>query len=108
MPWRGVAPMMMVVLLVGAVMVSTALGIVTLAIIAAVRDVKVAIPQELATVCISSLTLLGGLLTPNSGLTSSRTSRRAEVAGQAAAVAVVEAEQHEAAIREGHDLGHPK
>jgi len=103
---RNMAPITVVILLVGLVMVSTALGIVTLAIIATMRDVEVVIPQELATVCISSLTALGGLLTPSTGIMSnSRAVRRAEVAGHAAAAAVVEAEQHDAAEAEGHELG---
>ena len=105
MPWRGVAPIQLVILLVGSVMVSTALGIVCIAVIATVREVPVRIPQELATVCISSLTALGGLLTPSTGLTSSsRANRRAEAAGHAAAVAVVEHEGLEQLAREARDL----
>lgn len=99
------APIVVVILLVGGVMVSTALAMSALAIIATVRDVPVKIPQELATVCISSLTALGGLLTPNTGLVSGRTARRAEVAGHAAAAAVVEADQLDAAETEGHETG---
>jgi len=105
MPWRGVAPIQLVILLVGSVMVSTALGIVCIAVIATVREVPVRIPQELATVCISSLTALGGLLTPSTGLTgSSRAARNAERAGQAAAAAVVEHEGLEQLAREARDL----
>lgn len=105
MSWRGVAPVQLVILLVGSVMVSSALGIVTLAVIAAVTKGNVKIPQELATVCISSLTLLGGLLTPNTGLVSgTRTARHAAMAGQAAAAAVVEHEGLERLSREADDL----
>lgn len=105
MPWRGVAPIQLVIVLVGTVLVSTALGIVALAIIAALRGVDVVVPQELATVCISSLTALGGLLTPNTGLTvGARTARHAAVAGHAAAAAVVEHEGLERLSREADEL----
>lgn len=105
MSWRGVAPIQLVIWLVGTVMVSTALGIVLLAIIATVRGVQVEIPQELATVCISSLTALGGLLTPSTGVTSSgRTARHAAMAGQAAAAAVVEHEGFERLAHEAEEL----
>lgn len=105
MSWRGMAPIVVVILLVGSVMVSTALAIATVAIIATLRDVPVKIPQELATVCISSLTAMGGLLTPNTGLVSGRTARRAEVAGHAAAAAVVEAEHMDQLEADGHETG---
>lgn len=95
MSWRAPTPIVVVILLVGVVMVSTALAIAALAIIATVREVPVRIPQELATVCISSLTALGGLLTPSTGMTSGRADRAAQAAGHAAATAVVEHQEHE-------------
>lgn len=104
-PHLHVAPIVLVVLLVGSVMVSTALGIITVAIVATVRDVPVKIPQELATVCISSLTALGGLLTPSTGMMAgSRAARHAELAGHAAAQAVVEHEGLERVAREVRDM----
>ena len=105
-PWRGVAPIQLVIMLVGTVMVSTALGIVVIATIATVRDVQLKIPQELATVCISSLTALGGLLTPNTGMMSPRADRAAVAAGAAAATAVVEHEDAHRAERRSEGGGH--
>lgn len=93
MPWRGVAPIGLVIILVGSVAITTALGMVVIAIVASVQglDAGNAIPNPLATTCIASLTGLSGLLTPNTGLTTSgRTARHAAVAGQAAATAVIE------------------
>lgn len=100
MSWRGVAPIQLVILLIGSVLI---IGTSTMAVLALVavlnsRDVTAAIPQELSTLTFGSLTALGGLLTPNTGLTSTgRQARHAAVAGQAAATAVME---HEAM----HDL----
>lgn len=105
MAWRGVAPIQLVILLVGTVMVSTALGIVLLSVVATIRETKVVVPQELAVVCISSLTALGGLLTPNTGLvTGGKVERRAERAGHAAAAAVLEHDGLEALSREAENL----
>lgn len=102
MPWRGVAPISLVIVLVGGVATITALGMVVIAVVAAFHgaDVSNSIPNPLATTCIASLTGLSGLLTPNTGLTTSgRTARHAAVAGQAAAAAVVEHEQmHDLAV----------
>lgn len=107
MSWRGVAPIALVIVLVGSVAILTAFGMVAIAIVAAwqgVDDVAGSIPNPLATTCIASLTGLSGLLTPNTGLTSSsRTARNAAVAGQAAATAVVEHEQmHDLAVEAEH------
>jgi hypothetical protein len=67
-------------------------------------DVSKAIPNPLATTCIAALTGLSGLLVPNTGLTTSgRTARHAQVAGAAAAAAVVEHEQlHDLATEAAH------
>lgn len=103
MPWRGVAPIQLVIVLVGGVALTTAGGMVIIAIVTAWNggDVSRSIPNPLATTCIASLTGLSGLLTPNTGLTTSgRTDRRAAVAGQAAATAVVEHEQMRDLARE--------
>jgi hypothetical protein len=105
MPWRGVAPIQWVILIVGATLLSSTLGMVVLALVAAVNSTKVVIPQELATVAISSLTALGGLLVPHTGLTTSgRTARHAAMAGHAAAAAVVEHEGLVDVAREARDL----
>ncbi len=105
MPWRGVAPIQWVILIVGSTLLTSTLGMVTLALVATYRQSEVVIPQELATVAISSLTALGGLLVPHTGLTGSpRSARQAAVAGQAAAAAVVEHEGLEELAREAHDL----
>lgn len=96
MPWRGVAPIQLVIVLVGAVALTTAGGMVIIAVVAAWNgtDVSRSIPNPLATTCIAALTGLSGLLVPNTGLTSSgRTARHAYQAGHAAAAAVVEHEQ---------------
>lgn len=96
MSWRGVAPIQLVIVLVGGVALVTASGMVVIAAIAVLngQDVSRSIPNPLATVCIASLTGLSGLLTPNTGLTiSGKTDRHAQVAGAAAAAAVVEHEQ---------------
>lgn len=109
MPWRGVAPIQLVIGIIGAVLMLGALTMSTLAIVAVWRghDVTASIPQELTTVTISALTALAGLLTPNTGLTTSaRTARHAAVAGQAAAAAVVEHEQlHDLAVEANNLLG---
>lgn len=106
MPWRGVAPIGLVIVLVGSVAIVTAGGMVIIAVVAAWQgsDVSTSIPNPLATTCIASLTGLSGLLTPNTGLTaSSRTARHAAIAGQAAASAVVEHEQmHDLAVEADH------
>lgn len=107
MPWRGVAPIQLVIVIVGGVALVTAVGMVLIAIVATWQgqDVSKAIPNPLATVCIASLTGLSGLLTPNTGLVgSSRTARHAAVAGQAAAAAVVEHDGLERLSREADDL----
>lgn len=96
MPWRGVAPIQLVIVLVGGVALVTASGMVLIAAIAVLngQDVSKSIPNPLATTCIAALTGLSGLLVPNTGLTTSgRTARHAQVAGAAAAAAVVEHEQ---------------
>lgn len=102
MPWRGVAPIQLVIVLVGAVALICAGGMVIIAIVTAWQggDVSKAIPNPLATACIAALTGLSGLLVPNTGLTTSgRTARHAQVAGAAAAAAVVEHEQlHDLAV----------
>jgi hypothetical protein len=106
MPWRGVAPIQLVIVLVGGVALITAVGMVLIAAIAVMHgdDVSRSIPNPLATTCIASLTGLSGLLTPNTGLTmSARTARHATLAGQAAATAVVEHEQlHDLATEAEH------
>ncbi len=98
MPWRGVAPIQLVIVLVGGVALVTAGGMVLIAVVTAwqgggAADMTKAIPNPLATTCIAALTGLSGLLVPNTGLTTSgRTARAAERAGQAAAAAIVEHE----------------
>lgn len=102
-----VAPIQLVVALVGAVALVTAAGMVVIAIVAALygNDVPDSIPNPLATTCIASLTGLSGLLTPNTGLTTSaRAARHAAVAGQAAAAAVVEHEQLHDLVVEANGL----
>lgn len=102
MSWRGVAPIQLVIMLVGSVALVTAVGMVVIASIAVLngQDVTKSIPNPLATTCIAALTGLSGLLVPNTGLTTSgRTARHAAVAGQAAAAAVVEHDQlHDLAV----------
>lgn len=87
MPWRGVAPVQLVIGFVGSVLMLCTLGIIVLALMA------VPVPDALGTLSIASMTALAGLLAPNTGLTTARTSRRAETAGQAAAAAVIEHDQ---------------
>lgn len=102
--WRGTAPIQLVIMFVGAVLVLCVLGMITLAGIAVAQGANPAdsIPQELATVAIASMTAMAGLLAPNTGiLTNSRATRRAEVAGHAAASAVIDAE--ESHIRGDHE-----
>lgn len=101
-PWRGTAPVQLVIMFVGAVLLLCVLGMIALASIAVWQghDVGNAIPQELATVAIASMTAMAGLLAPNTGLlSSSRTARRAEAAGHAAASAVIDAEAQARADR---------
>lgn len=96
MSWRGVAPIQLVIMLVGGVALVTATGMVMIAAIAVWngQDVSKSIPNPLATTCIAALTGLSGLLVPNTGLTTSgRTARHAYQAGAAAAAAVVEHDQ---------------
>lgn len=79
-----VTPVHLVILFIGAVLIISVVGIIVLA---ATGNPA---PQELGTVCIASMTALGGLLAPNTGLFSSgRTAQRASLAGEAAARAVV-------------------
>lgn len=93
MPWRGQAPIQLVIWLVGMVALVTGGGMVIIGVTQALRGDSVEIPSQLVTVCVGALGALGGLLAPNTGLTSSaRTARHAAVAGQAAAMAVVEHE----------------
>lgn len=103
MSWRGVAPVQLVICFVGGVLILCVGGIIGLAIFGR------AIPDELGTVCIASMTALAGLLAPNTGLVSSRTSRRATEAAHAAAAAVVEvdgaADQHSAELDRAVELG---
>lgn len=98
MPWRGQAPIQLVIWLVGMVAMVAVFGMVVIGITQAFSGRDVEIPSQLVTVCVGALGALGGLLAPNTGLTTSaRTARHAAVAGQAAATAVIE---HEAL----HDL----
>lgn len=87
MPWRGVAPVQLVIVFIGGVLSVCVVGMIVLAVL------DRGIPQELATVAVSSMTAMAGLLAPNTGLlTNGRTARRAEAAGHAAATAVIEAD----------------
>lgn len=95
MPWRGVAPVQLVIALIGAVLLLSVSGMIVLAVVALINngDVEGAIPNQLATVSVASMTAMAGLLAPNTGLlTSSKSARRAEAAGHAAATAVIEAD----------------
>jgi hypothetical protein len=84
MPWRGVAPVQLVIGFVGVVLLTSTVGIIVLALFN--KDV----PDELATVAIASMTGLAGLLTSPTGLlTTGRTARRAAAAGEAAATAII-------------------
>lgn len=100
MPWRGVAPIQLVIWLVGCVALVTAFGMVVIGVAQVVQGQSVDIPSQLVTVCVGALGALGGLLAPNTGLTTSaRTARHAAVAGQAAATAVLEHEHmHDIAV----------
>lgn len=86
MPWRGVAPVQLVIVVVGLVLWTSLLGIILLAF--TTRP----IPDALGTLSIAAMTSLAALLAPNTGLVRPGTSRRAEAAGQAAAAAVIEAD----------------
>jgi hypothetical protein len=86
MTFRGVAPVQLVIVTVGLVLWTSLVGIIVLAVL------QVEIPEALGTLSIASMTALAGLLAPNTGLLTSKASRRAEAAGQAAAAAVIEAE----------------
>lgn len=101
--WRGMAPVQLVIILVGMVLMTSLLGIIALSVF------RVEVPDELGTVCIASMTALGGLLAPNTGLLTGggRHTRRVEAAGQAAAAAVMAAEAHptDPADPRGMDLG---
>lgn len=98
MPWRGAAPVQLVIGFVGAVLMVSTLGIITLALF------DKAVPDELATVAIASMTGLAGLLTPNTGLVSTgRTARRAAAAGEAAATAVLAVDGQADADAAEHD-----
>jgi len=110
MPWRGAAPVQLVIGFIGVVLLVALVGIILLSVM------ERRVPDQLGTICIASMTALAGVLAPNTGLlTSGRTARRAEVAGHAAAHAVIEAEaeDHQAeldqAVRQGnsHDRGVP-
>lgn len=104
MPWRGVAPIQLVIWLVGMVALVTAGGMVAIGVAQAFTSQPVEIPSQLVTVCVGALGALGGLLAPNTGLTTSaRTARHAAVAGQAAAAAVVEYDGlHDMALEAEH------
>lgn len=97
MTWRGVAPVQLVIVFVGSVLMLTTLGIITLAI------AHVPVPDALGTLSIASMTALAGLLAPNTGLVSSRAAKRAEAAGHAAATAVIEADAEAEAVQVDHD-----
>lgn len=88
MPWRGVAPVQLVIGFVGTVLLTSTVGIIALALF------DKAVPDELATVAIASMTGLAGLLTSPTGLLSTgRTARRAAAAGEAAATAVLHSDE---------------
>lgn len=92
MPWRGVAPVQLVIAFVGLVLFVATTGIIVLALF------DKAVPDELATVAIASMTGLAGLLTSPTGLlTTGRTARRAAAAGEAAATAVLHSDELAAA-----------
>lgn len=96
MPWRGAAPVQLVIVFVGSVLLLCTLGIIALAV------VDQAVPDALGTLSIASMTALAGLLAPNTGLlTNGRAARRAQAAGEAAAAAVVAAEDQ--AVADDHD-----
>ena len=101
MAWRGVAPVQLVIVTVGVVLWTSLLGIIVLAFMG--RPV----PDDLGTLSIAAMTSLAALLAPNTGLVSSRSSRRAEAAGHAAATAVIEAEEsdHQAELDQAVQLG---
>lgn len=102
MPWRGAAPVQLVIVFVGSVLLLTCVAITALAMIA--RPV----PDALGTLSIASMTALAGLLAPNTGLTTTgRAARRAEAAGHAAATAVIEADatEDQAELDAAVDLG---
>jgi hypothetical protein len=105
MSWRGVAPVQLVIVVVGLVLWTSLVGIITLAVM--VQPV----PDELGTLAIASMTALAGLLAPNTALVSGRAGRRAEQAGQAAAAAVLEVEgleqEHQAELDRAPGLGEP-
>lgn len=103
MPWRGAAPVQLVIGFIGVVLLTALLGIIVLAVMSQ------PVPDELGTVCIASMTALAGVLAPNTGLlTSGRTARRAEAAGHAAATAVIEADttEHQAELDQAVKLTH--
>lgn len=87
MPWRGIAPVQLVIAFVGVVLLICTGGIIVLAVM------NVQVPDALGTLSIASMTALGGLLAPNTGLVSGKTARRADAAARAAATAVMAAEQ---------------
>ena len=88
MPWRGVAPVQLVIAFVGVVLLTSTVGIIVLALF------DKSVPDELATVAIASMTGLAGLLTSPTGLLSTgRTARRAAAAGEAAASAVLHSDE---------------
>lgn len=100
MPWRGVAPVQLVIVAVAGILWTSLVGIIVLAIL------RVPIPDALGTLCIASMTALAGLLAPNTGLVAPRTARRAHEAGEAAAAAVVAADRRTTQERHEWEAGH--
>lgn len=101
MPWRGVAPVQLVIVVVGLVLWTSLLGIIVLAFMTR------PIPDALGTLSIAAMTSLAALLAPNTGLVSPRTSRRVEQAGQAAAAAVLEADENNGHVDPPRAVPHP-
>lgn len=94
MPHRlsGAAPVKLVVALIGTVMVVSAAGVLSLALIGAVHScAPIEIPAPLPSLALASMTGLTGLLIPTHGLHGNgRQSETAALAGEAAAHAVME------------------
>ena len=92
------SPLLVVVMFIGLELLLTVVGIVALALLG--RDV----PEVLGTVCVGAMTGMTGLLAPNHGLAGGRSAHSAQMAGSAAAAAVLETDQLHQLQREADQL----
>lgn len=93
------SPLLLVVSFIGVELLLTVLGIILLAVLGK------PVPQVLGTVCVGAMTGLAGLLAPNTGLLAGgRSAHNAQMAGSAAAQAVLETGELHRLQREADQL----